>query len=97
MDSADLYLTKPGGISSTEAAMKRLPMLFADVVAGCEAYNMKFFENIGGAVVEKSLDNLAQRSVSLIKDTEKLQQMKKALDDYNQPVGTKGIFENLIG
>ena len=27
MDSADLYMTKPGGISTTEAASKRLPMV----------------------------------------------------------------------
>ena len=36
MDSADLYLTKPGGISVTEAASMRLPMVFIDAVAGCE-------------------------------------------------------------
>lgn len=40
MDSADLYLTKPGGISVTEAAVKNIPMSFINAVAGCEQYNM---------------------------------------------------------
>ncbi len=50
MDSADLYLTKPGGISVTEAASMRLPMVFIDAVAGCEEYNKDFFLRTGGAV-----------------------------------------------
>lgn len=95
MDSADLYLTKPGGISSTEAAMKRLPMLFANVVAGCELHNMKFFENIGAAVVEDSLNKLAERSISLINDESKLKDMRNAFESHNLPVGVEGIFENL--
>lgn len=47
MDSADLYLTKPGGISVTEAASMRLPMVFIDAVAGCEEYNKDFFLRTG--------------------------------------------------
>lgn len=95
MDATDLYLTKPGGISSTEAAMKRVPMLLADVVAGCELHNMRFFGDMGAAVIEKSLSKLAERSMELIRNTQKLQQMEKNLENYNQSVGTKGIFDNL--
>ncbi|MBQ7097913.1 MAG: polysaccharide biosynthesis protein [Clostridia bacterium] len=95
MDATDLYLTKPGGISSTEAAMKCVPMLLADVVAGCELHNMKFFGDMGAAVIEKSLSNLAEKSIELIRDTKKLKEMEKALENYNQSVGTRGIFDNL--
>ena len=35
MDSADLYLTKPGGLSTSEALAKALPMVLIDAVAGC--------------------------------------------------------------
>ncbi len=95
MDSADLYLTKPGGISSTEAAIKRLPMLLADVVAGCELHNMKFFGNLGAAEVEKNLGRLAEKSILLIQDDEKLKRMKNVLENYNQAVGAEEIFNNL--
>ena len=56
MDSADLYLTKPGGISVTEAAIKQCPMLFINAVAGCqgtERTNMDFFLCIHSAVTEE--------------------------------------------
>ena len=42
MDSADLFLTKPGGISTTEAMVKGLPMVLVNVVGGCETPNLEF-------------------------------------------------------
>ena len=50
MDSADLCLMKPGGLSVTEAAVKKLPMAFINAVAGCEQYNIEYFVKKGGAV-----------------------------------------------
>lgn len=41
MDSADLYLAKPGGIGTSEAARKKFPMVFVNAVAGCETYNLR--------------------------------------------------------
>ena len=53
MDSADLFLTKPGGISVTEASAKALPMAFINAVAGCEQYNMDIFIRHGFAFTKK--------------------------------------------
>ena len=50
MDSADLCLMKPGGLSVTEAAAKKLPMAFINAVAGCEQYNIDYFVKMGAAV-----------------------------------------------
>lgn len=77
MDSADLYLTKPGGISVTEAAHKHLPMLFVDAVAGCEAYNMHFFIERGTAVTAATTEELAAKAISLMGDEAALNQMKQ--------------------
>ena len=49
LDSADLFLTKPGGISVTEAAAKNTPMVLIDAVDGCEEHNRRFFVELGGA------------------------------------------------
>ena len=48
MDSADLYMTKPGGISTTEAASKRLPMVLVNAVAGCEDLQHALLHPSGG-------------------------------------------------
>ncbi|MBQ9938359.1 MAG: polysaccharide biosynthesis protein [Oscillospiraceae bacterium] len=80
MDSAELYLTKPGGLSTTEAAAKRLPMVFVDAVAGCEEYNLNYFVNIGGAVTAESAEALAQLCLNLLRDKKQLALMKSALE-----------------
>lgn len=42
MDASDLVMTKAGGLSTTEAIMKRLPILLIDAVPGCESRNIEF-------------------------------------------------------
>ena len=71
MDSADLYLTKPGGISVTEASVKTLPMVFIDAVAGCEEYNLRFYLSVGGAATEKEIPELAALCAELLTNDEK--------------------------
>lgn len=80
MDSADLYLTKPGGISVTEAASMRLPMVFIDAVAGCEEYNKDFFLRTGGAVTGQTPKEIARTSLRLLSDKDTLEKMGDALD-----------------
>lgn len=84
MDSADLYLTKPGGISTSEAASKNLPMVFVNAVAGCETYNMNFFVQRGSAVTAETLEELAALTLSLLANDDKLKQMSLSFEhsDY---------------
>lgn len=49
MESADLMVTKPGGISVTEAAANGTPMLLLDIVGGCETHNINYFKEKGWA------------------------------------------------
>lgn len=49
MDSADVLVTKPGGISITEAGTRGVPLLLADMVGGCETRNQEFFTAHGWA------------------------------------------------
>lgn len=94
MDSADLYLTKPGGISVTEAAVKKLPMLFVNAVAGCEEYNMNYFEERGAAASDPSPKELASRSINLLESLE-LKHMENALKKHIMCDGAKSIYNNL--
>lgn len=81
MDSADLYLTKPGGLSITEAAMKRLPMAFIDAVAGCEEYNLDFFVRHKMAVTASSVEELAALCAELVGNEEELAAMAGRMDE----------------
>ena len=79
MDSADLYLTKPGGLSVTEAARRQLPMVFINAVAGCETYNTRFFTERGGAVTAETPEALARTALALLTDEAALARMRRAL------------------
>lgn len=94
-EAADLFLTKPGGISTTEAAAARLPMIFIDAVAGCEQYNMDFFVSMGGAVTAKTPKELADKSLQLLRSPATIEAMRKKLEDYDQPDGAALIYETL--
>ncbi len=47
MAASDVLITKPGGISITEAAVINIPIINAMAIPGCETKNALFFENLG--------------------------------------------------
>lgn len=79
MDSADLYLTKPGGLSTSEALAKALPMVLIDAVAGCESYNLRHFTEMGGAATAPSVEDLTALCLELLKDPQRRWKMETAL------------------
>lgn len=79
LDSADLCLTKPGGLSTTEAAAKCLPMVFIDAVAGCEEYNLHYFTALGGAITGNTPEESAQLCIELLRNTQRRSAMADAL------------------
>lgn len=81
LDSADLFLTKPGGISVTEAAVKALPMAFINVVDGCERYNLRYFTDSGAAFTAGDPVTLAECCVNTLLTDGELE-MKKQLSDF---------------
>ncbi len=50
MAAADILVTKPGGVSTTEALVRHLPMVFVDAIHGAESRNRDFFEREGCAL-----------------------------------------------
>lgn len=95
MDSADLLLTKPGGISITESAVKKLPMVFVDAVAGCEQYNMDFFVKMGAAVTSDSAKELAEQSIWILESDTQRKEMEDALQNYQYLGGAEIVFKEL--
>ncbi|MGN0165546.1 MAG: glycosyltransferase [Lachnospiraceae bacterium] len=45
--ASDLYFTKPGGLSSTEAAVVGIPTLLLPGIPGCETHNSHYFTEKG--------------------------------------------------
>ncbi|MDD3335588.1 MAG: glycosyl transferase [Eubacteriales bacterium] len=47
MDACDVLLSKPGGLSSTEAVVKNVPFVHTAGIPGCETVNMRLFGEMG--------------------------------------------------
>lgn len=95
MDSADLFLTKPGGISVSEAAVKRLPMVFIDAVAGCESGNLQFFVGRGTAQTAQTPKEISALCVRLVQDKAQLIQMATAFGTIPSYQATELIYQYL--
>ena len=80
MDSADLYVTKPGGLSITEAARKRLPLAFIDTVSGCEGYNRYFFLARGLAIASNDPEKLPELIVKRLLNEEALNKQRLTME-----------------
>lgn len=95
MDSADLYLTKPGGISVTEAKQKHLPMICLNAVAGCEEYNCRFFVEKGCAVSEKSILALSRQCLSLLRGEEERSKLERSYHTMAEKNSAQVIYDYL--
>ncbi|GIQ70244.1 UDP-N-acetylglucosamine--LPS N-acetylglucosamine transferase [Xylanibacillus composti] len=66
MDVADLLITKPGGMTCSEAYAKGLPMLFCNPLPGQEEGNCAFFSSLGIAEKLDSAETLHRRFARLV-------------------------------
>ena len=74
MDAADMVFTKPGGLTSTEAAVKNTLLVHTDPIPGCETINAAFFGRLGLSVsspVPGNCDALAQTAYDLWQDKDR--------------------------
>ena len=95
MYSADLYLTKPSGISVTEASAIGVPMVFVNAVAGCEKYNMHYFIQHGAATTAKTPEELVRLSFSLLNSPDTLEHMSAASRNACCGNGAQSIYNIL--
>lgn len=72
-------ITKPGGITLSEAAALQVPVILYKPVPGQETENAHYFENEGAAVVICESDDLVTKIKELLQDDMKLLQMKDAM------------------
>ncbi len=81
MDASELIITKAGGLSSTEAATKHLPMVFIDAIPGLEIHNRDFFADAGFAVYGEKPDEVAELVGDLLRNPERLEAIRSEMRD----------------
>ena len=85
MEVSDLALTKAGGLSSSEALSKGLPMLIVNPIPGQEEKNSEFIVNYGAGIKVRRIEELNGRVEDLLNDSQKLNQMKERAESLAKP------------
>ena len=86
MKACDLFITKPGGLSSTEAAVCGIPILHTSPIPGCESYNADYFSKHGISISGEITEELLHIAEELIRNesmrTEMIACQKKFINPY---------------
>ena len=80
MDASELLIGKPGGLSTSEALAKRLPMVCINAVPGCETRNIEFLTRKGYILSASEPEELAKMAMELVCDDIRLDHMKKLME-----------------
>lgn len=78
MDGCDLLLTKPGGLTSTEAAVHRIPLIHTAPIPGCETQNAAFFRGRGMSLCPDGPEETAEAAELLLGDPARREAMAAA-------------------
>lgn len=78
MRAASVTFTKPGGLSSTEAAVVNTPTIFCNAIPGCETRNQDFFVQRGMAYAPDSVWAQSKAARLLCTSAENLEAMLEA-------------------
>ena len=96
MAIANLVVTKPGGLTTSESLASHLPMVVINPIPGQEEENAEFLESKNIAVWIKKSDDSKEIIESLLNNKEKISIMKENTKILARPNSTRDICDVLF-
>ncbi|KXG73595.1 MGDG synthase family glycosyltransferase [Thermotalea metallivorans] len=96
MSASDIIITKPGGITVTEALVKELPIIVTWNLPGQEERNMEFILNNGIGMVAASPNSLISCINLLKEDKERYAIMRQNMSRLKKPEAVRDIANFLL-
>ena len=96
MAAADLFIGKPGGLTTSEALASHLPMVVVSPIPGQEERNSDHLLEEGIAIKANDLITLPFKVDRLLGDPERLQKMRENAARLSRPNAAKTIVDTLI-
>ncbi|MEG2789883.1 MAG: glycosyltransferase [Romboutsia sp.] len=93
--STDVLITKPGGLTTTEALLKDVPMIVPYYIPGQEEENLDFLSNCGAALRTTKKYSLSVLLKVLIDDPSRLDMLKKNIKSIRKFNSAQNI-SNLV-
>jgi len=95
MAVSDLLVTKPGGLTTSEAMAMGKPLFILNPIPGQEAANSDFLLEHGAAAKVNSVDDLPFRLDQLL-DSKKLAEMARAAKSLGRPKAAAAVCQAVI-
>ena len=95
MAAADVMLSKPGGLSSTEAAVAGVPLVHVMAIPGCETKNAAFFAQRGMSLEGENLRDAARKARSLAEDPAAAERMRRCQRENTHADAAEQIVERV--
>jgi len=96
MDASDIIITKPGGLTVSEAISKNLPIILVDPIPGQEDRNRDFLINSSLAVGASENTPIDEVLCNLLQCEERLNQIRKMQAILGRPNAAKDIGDFII-
>lgn len=97
MDAADYIVTKPGGLSVSEALAKGLPLILIDPIPGQEDRNQEFLLNTGVAVAVTKTHPVDEALYQIMNNDIKKDSLPKIISNLGKPLAGRKLGEFILG
>ncbi|MBS7223930.1 MAG: glycosyltransferase [Clostridiaceae bacterium] len=96
MSAADCIITKPGGLTVSEALAKNLPMILVDPIPGHEERNVEFLMNNGMAMLVTKTFPVDEAVYHLFTNPARLQSMRETMHAIAHPDATERLCKFIL-
>lgn len=93
MDMADVIITKPGGLTTTEAIIKNIPMIIPYYIPGQEEENADFLEETGMAIKVDHIKDISSVVDHLVTNKDILDTMAKNMSEVSKEQSIERIIK----
>lgn len=93
MDMADVIITKPGGLTTTEAIIKNIPMIIPYYIPGQEEENADFLQETGMAIKVDHMDDITSVVDHLVTNKDILDNMAKNMSEVSKEQSIERIIK----
>lgn len=93
MDACDVLFTKPGGITSTEAIVKNIPLIHTAPIPGLENYNADFFHNNGLSYHHLDVEEQVSAAIRLCENKQYRESMLQQQRTHSNPHASDDVID----
>lgn len=91
MDASDIMISKPGGLSISEAMVKGVPVIVNTFIPGQEENNLMFLEKHGVGIGVKTVEETLEKLEELYRSKQVLEAMREKAKQLGKPSSASDI------